>query len=73
MKTVLDLEKLTKAEKLRAMEELWQDLSEPDEEFESPAWHGEVLKERESRLREGKDEFIPWEDAKRELNKRRKE
>ncbi len=42
MKTVLDLEKLTKAEKLRAMEELWQDLSEPDEEFESPAWHGEI-------------------------------
>ena len=62
---------MTKAEKLQAMEELWRDLSKPEEEFESPAWHGDVLKERETNLREGKDEFIPWEQAKEELRKRR--
>jgi len=28
------------------MEELWQDLSKPEEKFESPAWHEDVLKER---------------------------
>lgn len=33
----------------------------------SPNWHGDILKEREKRLREGKDEFEDWEAAKREI------
>ncbi len=72
MNTVLDIGKLTRAEKLRAMEELWEDLSRPEEEYPSPEWHGDVLREREEALQAGKDEFIPWEDAKRILRDRSK-
>jgi len=72
MKTVLKLDTMTKAEKLQAMEELWQDLSRVEDEVESPDWHLEILKQRESQLKEGKDEFIPWEKAKEELRKRKK-
>jgi len=72
MKTVLKLDTMTKAEKLQAMEELWQDLSRAEEEIDSPDWHLDILKERESMLNEGKDEFIPWETAKEELRKRKK-
>ncbi len=64
MNTVLDIGKLTRTEKLRAMEELWDDLSRPQEEYPSPEWHGEVLREREEARQAGKDEFVPWEDAK---------
>ncbi len=71
MKTVLNLNSMTKVEKLRAMEELWQDLSGSEEEIDSPNWHLDVLEDRESKLKEGKDEFIPWEAAKEELRDRR--
>ena len=69
MKTVLSLEKLSRAEKLRAMEELWEDLSRSEAEYTSPDWHGEVLREREKALEEGRDEFIPWEQAKRHVTR----
>ncbi|PYK09451.1 MAG: hypothetical protein DME65_11935 [Verrucomicrobia bacterium] len=38
---------MTTAEKLRVMEELWADLTQNENEFESPAWHLTVLQERE--------------------------
>ena len=61
MSATLPLEKMTLAEKLLAMEELWEDLSR-DEKFESPAWHGEVLE-----ARRGEANFVDWELAKRQL------
>ena len=72
MKTVLDIGRLTRTEKLRAMEELWEDLARSADEYPSPDWHGAVLREREAALKTGKDEFVPWEDAKRILRERTK-
>lgn len=67
MKTVLQLDQLTESEKLRAMEELWDDLSRREEEYASPDWHGAVLRERQEALDRGEDGFVPWEEAKRSL------
>jgi len=64
MNTVLDIGKLSHTEKLRAMEELWDDLSRFQDEYPSPAWHGDVLLAREEALKAGRDEFVPWEEAK---------
>jgi len=72
MNTVLDLEKLSRTDKLRAMEELWKDLTHFAEEYPSPEWHGDVLRKREEAVQAGTDEFIPWEDAKRTLRERTK-
>ena len=72
MKTVLQLEALTRQEKLRAMEELWEDLTRADEQYESPNWHGDVLRAREEALKAGKDEFVPWDEAKRMLREAKK-
>jgi len=41
------------------MEELWQDLNKTDDEYPSPEWHGEVLREREAALNSGEDAFVP--------------
>ena len=47
MSITLPLDKMTTAEKLCVMEELWADLTQNENEFESPAWHLTVLQERE--------------------------
>jgi len=70
MEAVLPLDQMTTEEKLRAMEVLWADLSRKAESFESPAWHGDVLRERDQRVAEGKESFIDWDAAKRELRER---
>jgi hypothetical protein len=58
---------MTTAEKLSAMEALWENLTRNDDAYESPAWHGDVLRKREQRVAEGKDESIDWDTAKKEL------
>jgi hypothetical protein len=67
MDTVLPLDRMTVAEKLRVMETLWADLSRNEAQFESPAWHGDVLHERAERVKDGKETFMDWETAKKQL------
>jgi hypothetical protein len=72
MQTVLPLEKMTREEKLRAMEELWADLSRNESQFESPAWHGDVLRERVEEFKSGKEPFLDWEEVKKQLRNKKK-
>jgi putative addiction module component (TIGR02574 family) len=72
MNTVFDIGSLTRAEKLQAMEQLWEALTRSADDYPSPAWHADVLGEREEALKAGKDEFVPWEEAKRVLRERAK-
>jgi len=58
---------LPRADKLRLMEALWSDLSQVDEQFDSPSWHEAVLKETQQRVAAGKEESVDWEAAKRRL------
>ena len=70
MKATLPLDQMTTAKKLSAIEALWQDLSRNADKFESPAWHGDVLREREQRVEEGKEAYVDWEKAKRDLRRK---
>ena len=63
----LNIQKMTVVEKIQAMEMLWDDLCRNVEETNSPEWHGKVLKEREGLLRQGKDGFEDWEQAKKDI------
>ena len=58
------------AEKLRAMEALWAGSSCDEAQFESPAWHGDVLREREENVKTGRESFMDWEAAKKQLRDR---
>jgi hypothetical protein len=49
-----------------------QRLARSADEYPSPEWHGAVRQEREDAIKTGKDEFVPWEDAKRILRERTK-
>lgn len=72
MEATLPLDQMTKAEKLRAMEALWADLSRDDSQVESPAWHGDVLRDRADAVKSGKETFMDWETAKQQLRDRHK-
>ena len=57
-------------EKLRAMEELWESLSQDEAHLESPAWHEDALRQTSTAHGSGQEKPVDWGDAKRELRKR---
>ena len=67
MEATLPLSQMSVAEKLRAMETLWADLSRYEAQIESPAWHGDVLHDREEKIKSGEETFMDWETAKKQL------
>ena len=52
---------MSRAERLAAMEALWDSLVEEECEIESPMWHGDILAERKRQIESGKAEFISLE------------
>ena len=67
MDLAIPLDKMTTIEKLRAMEEIWDDLRRTAEDIPSPSWHADVLEAREKRIQDGSSEFTDWPDAKRSI------
>lgn len=69
MELVLPLDKMTTKDKLRAMEQLWDDLCRNPADVPSPPWHEEALLARERRVREGKARFSNLADAKKRVRR----
>jgi hypothetical protein len=66
----LPLEKMTREEKLQAMEALWIDLTRNEKEYNSPDWHKDILELREKRIQSGQEKYQDWESAKKDLRDR---
>ncbi len=64
MNISLPLDRMTTADKLRALDEIWADLSRGAHELTSPAWHEDVLRAREQRVADGSSTFVDWDTAK---------
>jgi hypothetical protein len=60
----LPLHKMSIAEKLAAMELLWEDLSSSNDNVPPFSWHSQILKDREKLISEGKATFSGLKDAK---------
>ncbi len=67
MTKALNLSKMSRKEKLIAMESLWADLAGDESHFESPVWHGQVLKKTERLVKDGKAKFTNWDEAKKRI------
>jgi hypothetical protein len=65
--STLPLGKMSMEEKLRVMELLWDDLCNKAAGMASPAWHEDVLAERDEMQQRGKDQFQDWEAAKKDI------
>jgi hypothetical protein len=70
MLPVLPLDQMTVEEKLQLMEILWEDLSRNPENIPSPAWHGEVLAERQRKIEEGQAKFLSLDEVRRNLEEK---
>ncbi len=64
MNITAQLDQLSTSEKLQTMEYLWDDLCRYADAVPSPAWHGEVLSQREKSVAEGSAAFRDWEAEK---------
>ena len=48
-----DIKKMSRTERLAAIEALWDSLLDEESEIESPQWHREVLEERKRKIEDG--------------------
>ncbi len=69
MSISLPLNEMTVAEKLQAIEVLWDDLSRNPKDVPSPPWHQEVLADRQREIDEGRAKFIPLDEFRRSIEK----
>lgn len=53
-----DIKKMSRMERLAAIEALWESLLDEESEIESPHWHRAVLEERKRKIENGRPEFI---------------
>ena len=67
MSTQLQINNMTMAEKLRIMEELWDDLRTRADRVPVPQWHIDLLEERERLIDSGEAKFGEWETAKKRI------
>ena len=67
MNASLPIASMTTAEKLQAMEQLWEDLCRDERQVASPDWHGDVLAAREARIASGEARFSDLEEVKARL------
>ena len=67
MANALPLDKMSVEEKIQAMESLWDDLCSTAGGVIPPAWHEQLLADREGMRARGDDHFEDWEVAKRRI------
>jgi len=63
----LNIQKMTIEEKLRTTEVLWDDICRKVPDLASHQEKGDILKDREEKIKQGKDKFIDWEQAKKDI------
>jgi len=61
------IEKMSVAERLQAMEQLWESLQRHGDEIPSPEWHSVVLTDRRKRAQLGEAKFLTLEQLRSRL------
>ncbi|MBN1293126.1 MAG: addiction module protein [Candidatus Latescibacteria bacterium] len=67
MEVTLPLDKMSVEDKIRTMEAIWEDLCKKADSIPSPDWHKDVLQQRENQIKNGEDEFMDWNEAKKQI------
>jgi putative addiction module component (TIGR02574 family) len=70
MEAILPLDKMSVAEKLRALEQIWEALAKDEMQLPVPDWHKKVLDQRQRQIDSGEAKFIPLEEFKERVRKR---
>ena len=67
MSTELPIDQMTLADKLRMMEELWDDLRTRADGVPVPQWHKDLLDERGQLIESGEAQFDDWDAARKRI------
>ena len=59
-----EISRLTPAEKLQLVGELWDDLAASEDRLPIPAWHEKLLAEDQARYEANPTEGSPWSEVK---------
>ena len=62
-----EIGRLTSAEKLKLVEELWDDIAASEGQLPIPDWHRQVLAEDEAIYKANPTEGSPWPEVKARL------
>jgi len=65
--STLNVAELSASEKLALMERLWESMASGDQLPEPPAWHAEILSEREVEWSKRHTVSQDWTEAKKEI------
>lgn len=60
----LEIKKMSRIERLQAMEALWDALIDEEIEIESPEWHGDILEQRKRKIEKGNAGFLSLEELR---------
>ena len=66
----LEIERMSRTEKLQAMELLWRSMAGTPEKLESPTWHKTILQKRLAKVEAGQGEFLTVAQLKKRLARR---
>lgn len=69
MSMIEQIQELSLHEKLHVMEAIWDEISREEAHLEMPAWHKDILDEREGLVHEGKAQYLDWEEARKQIEK----
>jgi putative addiction module component (TIGR02574 family) len=61
------ISQMSVAERLQAMEQLWDALCRSEGEVSSPDWHADILADRKARAERGEARFLTLEQLKARL------
>ena len=67
MDLTLPIEQMTTAEKIRALEAIWESLCRQPNDVPSPSWHGDILEKRARSVQDGTSQFTDWAEAKQKI------
>ena len=70
MREMIEVKKMTREQKLMAMEAIWEELQKDGGPIDSPDWHKNALRETEVRYEAGDEKSLDWQEAKKQLRKR---
>jgi hypothetical protein len=62
-----EIERMSVAERLRAIEEIWESLSRHVDQVDSPDWHQKVLTDRKALAERGEAKFLTLDELRSRL------
>jgi putative addiction module component (TIGR02574 family) len=59
-----EIERMSIAERLQTIEEIWDSLYRHGDDVPSPDWHGDVLADRKARAQRGEAKFLTLDELR---------